>query len=144
MNGGVFPSSRSWTAASTWTFRSWRSWAIRDRSRAGESCGVAMVRVTFGSRRAGAGGYGPVRARVSGMTRRLRIAGTAFGALLVPACAGLQPDATVMHPAPPPTGVRPAPGPGLTQAAKPRTVEKFAEGRTEEPPAAADKKPAPT
>jgi hypothetical protein len=82
------------------------------------------------------------------MTRRLRIAGTAFGALLVPACAGLQPDATVMHPAAPApqsTGARSpgAPFASQTQAAKPRTIEKFAEGRTDEPTAFADKKPTP-
>ena len=70
------------------------------------------------------------------MTRRLRIAGTAFGALLVPACAGFQPDATVTHPgvsaqAP---AVKPPNAPFLaqTQAAKPRVVEKFAEGRSED------------
>lgn len=69
--------------------------------------------------------------------RRLRIAGTAFGALLVPACAGLQPDATVMHPpvAGPQVAVRPPTAPVLgqsTQAAKPRSAEKFAAARTEE------------
>ena len=70
------------------------------------------------------------------MTRRLRIAGTAFGALLVPACAGFQPDATVMHPAvsAQPPAVKPPTAPLLaqTQAAKPRVVEKFAEGRSDE------------
>ena len=70
--------------------------------------------------------------------RRLRIAGTAFGALLVPACAGLQPDATVMHPPVqgPHVAVRPPAAPGAgptTQAAKPRTAEKFATERTEGP-----------
>src|SRR3954469_7021957 len=76
------------------------------------------------------------RARVSGMTRRLRIAGTAFGALLVPACAGFQPDATVMHPVGPAqsVGVKPPAGASPTLAAKPRVVEKFAEGRTDEAP----------
>jgi|SRR5262245_8090375 len=68
------------------------------------------------------------------MTRRLRIAGTAFGALLVPACAGFQPDAAVMRPIsatppPVPVGYRPMPSALTTQAAKPRVVEKFAEGR---------------
>src|SRR5205823_13906732 len=76
------------------------------------------------------------RAR-SGMTRRLRIAGTAFGALLVPACAGFQPDAPAPRPisalpAPvTPVGYRPMPGALATQAAKPRVVEKFAEGRVD-------------
>src|SRR3954468_14773233 len=92
------------------------------------------------------------RAR-SGMTRRLRIAGTAFGALLVPACAGFQPDATVMHPVGPaqPVGVKPPAGASPTLAAKPRVVEKFAEGRTDEMPvspfattAERPKPPAPT
>lgn len=77
------------------------------------------------------------------MTRRLRIAGTAFGALLVPACAGFQPDATVMHPITPPVppGVR-TPAPTVVapvQAARSRTVEKFAEGRTDEPSAVAER-----
>jgi hypothetical protein len=70
------------------------------------------------------------------MTRRLRIAGTAFGALLVPACAGFQPDATVMHPVGPaqPVGVKPPAGASPALAARPRVVEKFAEGRTDEAP----------
>lgn len=70
------------------------------------------------------------------MTRRLRIAGTAFGAMLVPACAGFQPDATVMHPpvSTQPVAAKAAPSVvGPVQAARPRTVEKFAEGRTAEP-----------
>jgi hypothetical protein len=80
------------------------------------------------------------------MTRRLRIASTAFGALLVPACAGFKPDATVMHPtapAPAPTGFKPLPGPvlGQTQAAKPRTVEKFAEARSDEAPSISAPRP---
>jgi hypothetical protein len=70
------------------------------------------------------------------MTRRLRIAGTAFGALLVPACSGFQPDATVTHPAvsAQPPAVKPPNAPllGQSQAAKPRVVEKFAEGRSED------------
>lgn len=77
------------------------------------------------------------------MTRRLRIAGIAFGALLVPACAGFQPDATDMRPVAPPTstGFKPLPGPvlGQSQAAKARTVEKFAEGRTDVAPVVAEK-----
>ena len=69
--------------------------------------------------------------------RRLRIAGTAFGTLLVPACAGFQPDATVMHPPVqgPHVAVRPPNAPVLgqtTQAAKPRTADKFATERTED------------
>src|SRR4051795_10175625 len=86
------------------------------------------------------------RARVSGMTRRLRIAGTAFGALLVPACAGFQPDATDMRPITPPksTGFKPLGGPASTQAAKPRSVEKFAQERTDEAPAIAEKPAPPT
>jgi hypothetical protein len=83
------------------------------------------------------------------MTRRLRIAGTAFGALLVPACAGFQPDATVMHPAvsAQPPAVKPPSAPllGQTQVAKPRVVEKFAEGRADESANSVDrsKPPAP-
>lgn len=77
------------------------------------------------------------------MTRRLRIAGTAFSALLVPACAGFQPDATSTKPITPASAnaFKPLPGPIQmpTQAAKPRNVEKFAEGRTDEPPAVAEK-----
>jgi len=67
------------------------------------------------------------------MTRRLRIAGTAFGALLVPACAGLQPDATVSNPAP--TNLKAAP-PIVppTQAAKPRSTDKFGDLRVDQPP----------
>lgn len=75
------------------------------------------------------------------MMRRLRIAGTAFGALLVPACAGYnpQPDPPVTRPVsvlpatPAPVGYRPMPGAMVTQAAKPRVVEKFAEGRADPP-----------
>jgi hypothetical protein len=81
------------------------------------------------------------------MTRRLRIAGTAFSALLVPACASFQPDATSMRPITPAPGntFKPLPGPILTptQAAKPRIVDKFAEGRTDEAPAVAEKPAAP-
>jgi hypothetical protein len=83
------------------------------------------------------------------MTRRLRIAGTAFGALLVPACAGFQPDATVMHPAvsaqPPAVTPPMAPLLGQTQGAKPRVVEKFAEGRSDASAVSVDrpKPPAP-
>jgi hypothetical protein len=55
----------------------------------------------------------------------------------VPACAGLQPDATVMHPPVPgqQVGVRPPTAPVLgqtTQAAKPRSAERFATERTDE------------
>src|SRR5262245_41457813 len=68
------------------------------------------------------------------MTRRLRIASTAFGAMLVPACAGLQPDPPTIKPVNPPiptaAGYKPTP-PMVAAAppAKPRTMEKFADGR---------------
>ena len=79
--------------------------------------------------------------------RRLRIAGTAFGAFLVPACASLQPDATVVHPPVPgqAVAVRPPAAPVLgqtTQAAKPRTADKFAIERTDEPAFASATPPA--
>jgi hypothetical protein len=54
--------------------------------------------------------------------------------MLVPACAGFQPDAAVLRPIsatppPAPVGYRPMPSALATQTAKPRVVEKFAEGR---------------
>jgi len=84
------------------------------------------------------------------MTRRLRIASTAFGAMLVPACAGFQPDPPMIKPVNPPiptaAGYRPtptastsptAPTPAVVaaQPAKPRTIEKFADGRPDPAPA---------
>jgi hypothetical protein len=76
------------------------------------------------------------------MTRRLRIASTAFGAMLVPACAGLQPDLPTIKPVNPPiptaAGYRSTPAAPPTVAAptaKPRTMEKFADGRPDPPPA---------
>jgi hypothetical protein len=79
------------------------------------------------------------------MKRRLRIAGTALGAFLVPACAGVKPDPIVKQPAvAPPSTAQRAPTPGTstsnTAAKMPRVVEKFGEGRTEQTSA---KPPAP-
>src|SRR5262245_8548241 len=72
------------------------------------------------------------------MTQRLRIASTAFGAMLVPACAGLQPDhpkiKTVHPPIPTAAGKRPAPVVVAAQPDKPRTTEKFADGRPDPAP----------
>lgn len=68
------------------------------------------------------------------MKRRLRIAATAFGAFLVPACV-TPPEPRIPSPkVTSPTAVKPAPGSGANSAltAKlPRTSEKFADGRTE-------------
>jgi hypothetical protein len=86
------------------------------------------------------------------MKRRLRIAGTALGAFLVPACASVKPEPIAKLPAVvPPSIAQRAPAPGTTTsttAAKmPRTVEKFGEGRTEQttafaqPPAPAKEMP---
>ena len=72
------------------------------------------------------------------MTRRLRIAGTAFSAMLVPACAGFQPNPPTIKPVSPPiptaAGQRPAPVPIASQTARPRTMEKFADGRPDPMP----------
>ena len=72
------------------------------------------------------------------MTRRLRIAGTAFSAMLVPACAGFHPDPPTIKPVNPPiptaAGQRPMPGPITSQVARPRTIEKFADGRPDPMP----------
>ncbi|HKB05975.1 MAG TPA: hypothetical protein VKD90_27520 [Gemmataceae bacterium] len=82
------------------------------------------------------------------MTRRLRIAGTAFGALLVPACASVSPAPPPMPPALP-TGqgagvsFRPMPG-ALTAAPTPRgrPTMKFADERSEPAPVVAQRPPA--
>jgi len=75
------------------------------------------------------------------MTRRLRIAGTAFSAMLVPACAGLQPDPPTIKPVNPPIPTaareRPMSGPPTSQTAKPKTVEKFAVERPDAAPTVA-------
>src|SRR5262249_15450699 len=67
------------------------------------------------------------------MTRRLRIAGTAFGAMLVPACAGFAPDPPTIKPVNPPiptaAGYRPAPTVVAAQPARPKIVEPFAAER---------------
>jgi hypothetical protein len=72
------------------------------------------------------------------MTRRLRIAGTAFGAMLVPACAGFQPNPPTIKPVSPPiptaAGQRPAPVPIASQTARPRTKDTFADGRSDPMP----------
>jgi hypothetical protein len=91
------------------------------------------------------------------MKRRLRLAGTAFGALLVPACAGFQPEGLSRTPVsaspppnptgptgpanPAPVGYRPMGGPPPAMAAKPKFVEKFAEGRSGMAPVAASASP---
>ena len=63
------------------------------------------------------------------MTRRLRIAGTAFGAMLLPACTGFQPD-----PMGYPAGFRPLPGVVAPPvAAKAAPADQFAEARGELP-----------
>src|SRR5207248_10834668 len=69
----------------------------------------------------------PARSR---MKRRLRIAATAFGAFLVPACV-TPPEPKASSPkVASPTAVKSATGPAL--AGKwPRSTEKFADGRTE-------------
>ncbi|HJZ91281.1 MAG TPA: hypothetical protein VKE40_10450, partial [Gemmataceae bacterium] len=76
------------------------------------------------------------------MTRRLRIASTAFGAMLVPACAGFQPDPPMIKPVNPPiptaAGYRPTPPTPTAVAAqppKPRIMERFADGRPDPAPA---------
>jgi len=73
------------------------------------------------------------------MTRRLRIASTAFGAMLVPACAGFQPDPPTIKPVNPPiptaAGYKPTPPVVAATPAKPRTMEKFADGRPDPAPA---------
>jgi hypothetical protein len=75
------------------------------------------------------------------MMRRLRIAGTAFGAMLVPACAGFQPNPPTIKPVSPPiptaAGQRPAPVPIASQNARPRTKDTFADGRPDPMPTVA-------
>jgi len=69
------------------------------------------------------------------MTRRLRIAGTALGAMLIPACAGFYPDPPKIRPVDPPirtaASPRPAPAPIAIQNARPRTKDTFADGRSD-------------
>jgi hypothetical protein len=78
------------------------------------------------------------------MTRRLRIASTAFGALLLPACVGMGPEPGILQPNIPPTQIghrppaTPKPAAGPTVVSKPRrSVEGFAEGRSEPTPTVA-------
>lgn len=71
------------------------------------------------------------------MNRRLRIAGTALGAFLVPACASVKPEPIAKQPAVvPPSSAQKAPTPGTMtsnmSAKMPRVVEKFGEARTEQ------------
>jgi hypothetical protein len=67
------------------------------------------------------------------MKRRLRIAGTAFGALLVPACTGLPSETTAINPTATNTKAAPPIVPP-TQAAKPRSSDKFGDLRGDAPP----------
>ncbi|HJZ89670.1 MAG TPA: hypothetical protein VKE40_02285 [Gemmataceae bacterium] len=83
------------------------------------------------------------------MTRRLRIAGTAFGALLVPACTGMpRPEPTPPAlPAAPGSGVSYRPMPGAFAAVpvpRGRPVMKFADERSEPGPAFAQRPAAAT
>src|SRR5262245_25701565 len=83
------------------------------------------------------------------MTRRLRIAGTAFGALLVPACTGMpKPEpAPPALPTAPGSGVSYRPMPGAFAAApvpRGRSTMKFADERSEQGATVAQRPPAAT
>lgn len=73
------------------------------------------------------------------MKRRIRIAGTALGAFLVPACANVKPDPIAIKPAVLPPAVGSATS--STAAKMPRTPEKFGEVRTELPTGFAQQRP---